>query len=116
MKIFSNFARKLDEIFASIHNKLNTIIMNEDQLKALLAKLPDAIAQVKTDTEALIAKAAASGIDLSSEGATVTASLQSLADIHTEATGGTVASTAPAPASYPSTNNGATQAAPTTGS
>jgi hypothetical protein len=66
--------------------KLNQLIdMTQADFDTILANLGTAIKQVKTDTEALVAKAKAAGVDLSTEGATVTASLADLAAIHAEA-------------------------------
>jgi hypothetical protein len=82
----------LQEEFHLIHIKLNTITMNQADFDAKLATLQPKIDKVKADTEALIAKANASGVDLTAEATTLQTSLDALDAIDAEA------NPAPAPA------------------
>lgn len=86
-EIFARFAKKLDESFASIHIKLNTIMTRQSDFDASLAKLKPAIDQVKSDFEAYKAAAQAQGVDLTNEETALDTSLGALADLHTEVSG-----------------------------
>jgi F0F1-type ATP synthase membrane subunit b/b' len=86
MKSFGRFFTEiLDERLQSIHNKLNTMATTQADFDAKLATLQPKIDKIKADTEALLAKASASGVDLTAESTSLQASLDALDAIDAEA-------------------------------
>lgn len=115
-EILTRFAKKLDESFASIHIKLNKIMITESDFGAKLATLKPAIDQVQSDFEAYKAAANAAGVDLTSEETSLQASLDELSALHTEVSGGTSPAGTPVPSSSDPSTGDAPQPAPSTGS
>ncbi len=94
-EVLESLEDKLSAIYnslRSLHKKLNYLTtMTQSEFDTFIQKFGPAlddvkndVTQVKTDTEALLAKAKAAGVDLSSEADTLQGSLDGLLQSHTD--------------------------------